>query len=236
MSNTRKDQSGFTILELMIATVVFSVLLLLAASMLVQIGRLYYKGVVSSRTQETTRTITDDIGRTLQFTSERIVGGPGNVKSVPGPQGPVQVGAFCIGKVRYSYIINGQVNPEVNFYQPGDNSQNYVRNAMWRDENEAGPGCEPREDLPSGVPTTGPGASNGREMLGEGMRLFRLQIPQDNNSLASFAVGVVYGQDDELIQFSGAGDSLTARCTGVGLGAQWCATSELQTTVYRRID
>jgi prepilin-type N-terminal cleavage/methylation domain-containing protein len=229
MNSMNKDQSGFTILELMISTVVFSVLLLLAASMLVQIGRLYYKGVVSSRTQETTRTITDDIGRTLQFTSEKVfVGTP---RTVAGPQGPVQVNAFCIGKVRYSYIINGQVNPDVNFYQPGVNSENYVKNAMWRDENEAGSDCAPREDLPNGVQS-----SDGREMLGEGMRLYRLQVPQDNNALASFAVGVVYGQDDELIEFSGSGDSLTARCTGVGLGAQWCATSELQTTVYRRID
>ncbi len=52
---------GFTIIELLIATTIFSVVLLLAASGLLYIGRLYYKGLTSSATQEAARNIMQEL-------------------------------------------------------------------------------------------------------------------------------------------------------------------------------
>lgn len=231
MIKMRNSQSGFTILELMISTVIFSVLLLGAASLLVQIGRMYYKGVVSSRTQDTTRTIADDISRTLQFGGEKIVKDSPSYIDVTTPRGTVRIHAFCIGKVRYSYIIDGQVSGEVTTYEPGDRRQNFVPHALWRDESEAPVDCAPRNIL------TDTDDSNGREMLGEGMRLFQFSAPTDNEltGLASFRIGVVYGRDSDLIEFTNTSGVINARCRGASLGGQWCATSLLETTVFRRI-
>lgn len=236
MSRTKTNQNGFTVLELMIATVVFSVLLLLAANLLVQIGRLYYKGVISSRTQETARSITDDIGRTLQFSGENITTASQPFQDFPSPNGTgnVRIYAFCIGGVRYSYIIDAQVNSSVQAYEPGQNRENYVPHALWRDEGADLTVCSPVNLLNANEVA----ATNGREMLSEGMRLYRLTAPQDDptTGLASFAVGVVYGQDDILIEFVEAdGEITTVRCRGSGLGSQWCANAELTTTVFRRI-
>lgn len=228
------SQAGFTILELMIATVVFSVMLMGAATMLVQIGRLYYKGVVTSRTQETVRTITDDIGRTLQFSGEQItVNDPAFVElSVGGVT--KRIYAFCIGDVRYSYSLDTQVSGSVDAYTPGGSRENFSRRALWRDEGRGQASCPPVNIYDDAEVA----ATDGREMLGEGMRLFQLARPTDDQDtgLSRFAVGVVYGLDDELIVFSDADGEITgATCRGVGLGAQWCATSQLETTVFRRI-
>ena len=50
-------QKGFTVLELMIATTVFSVMLLLTTTGMIQIGKVYYKGLVTAKTQDTVRSI-----------------------------------------------------------------------------------------------------------------------------------------------------------------------------------
>lgn len=62
---TIKNTAGFTIVELMIATVVFSVILILITTGIIQIGKAYYKGIIGSRTQETARKITDEVGRSI---------------------------------------------------------------------------------------------------------------------------------------------------------------------------
>lgn len=233
MMKFQKNQSGFTILELMIATVVFSVMLLGAAAMLVQIGRMYYKGVVASRTQEATRTIADDVSRAVQFSNKAVAQATPEIVSTS--EGDVTVRAFCIGSTRYTYIMNAQVKADGEFnrpYEKGANEENYVQRALWRDdlEGEAVVGeetCVPAKIMDVSFD------GDGKDMLGDGMRLYKLTPPTDNpaTGLVTFDVGVAYGADNILLTI---GEN-TASCTGSGLGAQWCATSELSTNVFRRI-
>lgn len=86
------SSAGFTIVELMIATTVFSVVLLLCTYGLVSIGRTYYKGVTTSRAQTTARSISDNIARSVQY-GGKISG------SLTGSSGQI-----CIGKARYTYV------------------------------------------------------------------------------------------------------------------------------------
>lgn len=90
----RLKQGGFTIVELMIATVVFSMVLLVVTSAIVQFGRVYYKGVVQSRTQERARSITEDITKTIQFS-----------RGIPSAEASAPSGYKyrCIGDRRYTY-------------------------------------------------------------------------------------------------------------------------------------
>jgi len=84
---------GFTMVELLIATSVFSVILLLAANGIVYVGRLYQKGASSIKAQEVTRSVVDEIKNDFELN-----GG----KYIPlSPSGTKK--GFCIGNNLYSY-------------------------------------------------------------------------------------------------------------------------------------
>ena len=89
-----KLQKGFTIVELLIATSVFSILLVILLTSLLRISQMFYKGVNMSRTQETARNVLQYITDDLQFYKQ-----------------PPVIGSnyFCIGNHRYAYQLGNQV-------------------------------------------------------------------------------------------------------------------------------
>lgn len=95
-----KSQKGFTIIELLIATTVFSVVLLIVSTGIVRIGQAYYKGIIQNRTQEVARSISEEVSRSIQLAD-------GQKRDVPGQN------KFCIGDVRYTYNIGQVVGPGV---------------------------------------------------------------------------------------------------------------------------
>lgn len=92
-------QKGFTIVELMIATAAFSIILLLATGSIMEIGKLYYKALTQSKTQETARNISEEVTRSIQFSKFS--------KEVPDPTR----NQFCIGDTRYTYEFNQKIDP-----------------------------------------------------------------------------------------------------------------------------
>lgn len=97
----RKDQSGFTILELLIALTVFSIMLLLTSGVIVELSRQFYKGVVRSRTQETARNIVEEISTNIQYSASSPVRLPDSGDVVN----------WCIANRRYSALL-GRNTPE----------------------------------------------------------------------------------------------------------------------------
>lgn len=91
------SQAGFTIVELMISTVMFAVIMIGIMSFVAQISRAYYKGQSQARTQETARTVVEEISRAVQFSpgvfSEATAG---NTKS------------FCFGQQKFILHQNQQ--------------------------------------------------------------------------------------------------------------------------------
>jgi prepilin-type N-terminal cleavage/methylation domain-containing protein len=216
----RHSQQGFTLLELLVASTVFSIVLLTAASVLIQISRMYYKGLITSRTQGATRSITDNLSRDVQF------GG-----AVPEKIGPVSYGsgdtvevrAICIDKVRYSYAINAQVKDSVaeGIYNAPNH---HIKHALWQDL-VSGDDC-----AEGGIPVL----TNSKELLDQHMRLTKFDITPSGD-LWNINVGIAYG-DDEIINFTDAGaETGPASCKGLVIGAQWCAFSELSSKVYKRL-
>jgi prepilin-type N-terminal cleavage/methylation domain-containing protein len=65
-------ERGFTIIELMIATLVFSVILTVITVGVVSFTNSYYRGVNNSTTQNTARTILDTISQAIQFGSAPV--------------------------------------------------------------------------------------------------------------------------------------------------------------------
>jgi prepilin-type N-terminal cleavage/methylation domain-containing protein len=206
------NKKGFTILELMIATAIFSVILLVGATMMIQIGRMYYKGVTSTRVQENSREIIDDVSRAIQFL--------GQTARLSIPSGGGDTHALCIGDIRYSYKIN---NPT-----PKDSY------GIWKD-NWNGV-CEPVA-TDDGKPTT-----DGKELLGNNSRVMVLNVSQNNN-LWKVRVYIISG-DSDLINWGGNPEKSETDpidinelpvCDGQTVGSQWCAVSNLETEVTRRI-
>lgn len=99
MRRQRISQQGFTIIELMIATAVFSVVLLLCTFAVLSIGRTYYKGVITTRTQETTRAVMEEITDAIRF------GGAGVVSLISHDS----VEGFCIGNSQFTYRLGVQL-------------------------------------------------------------------------------------------------------------------------------
>ena len=72
--------------------------------------------------------------------------------------------------------------------------------------------------------------TNGRELLGNHMRLGTLDITP-NGSLYTIHLRVIYGDNDLL---SDTSDFSKASCVGSIPGSQFCAVSDLTTTVQKR--
>lgn len=74
--------AGFTIVELMIATVVFSIVLLVCMASLIQIGRMFYKGITLTRANEVMRSSIEDITGDLKITGAPTIIHDGSITKV----------------------------------------------------------------------------------------------------------------------------------------------------------
>jgi prepilin-type N-terminal cleavage/methylation domain-containing protein len=223
-----KEKAGFTIIELMISTIVFSIILLGATTAVIQIGRMYYKGLVVSQTQETARRVIDDISREIQFSDKRIVRPAPVQYSISG--GQITVNVFCVGTTRYSYVLGLQVNNDNNL------SEHRLRHTLWQDEVDNPDVCATDPAILPGDPYNAPDLSqarptaNGKELIGRFMRLTDLTV-NDTTDPNALSITVIYG-DDDVLQPDG---NNPVSCRGAVEGAQWCAVSSLATQVRPRI-
>lgn len=227
-------QHGFTIIELMIATTVLSVILLMVTFVMVGIGNLYYKGFNQARVQDNVRTVTDELAQKLQLSDGKSFFAASSINTQ----------AYCIGTTRYSYALNQQI---------GSTTQH----VLWRDTMK-NTSCTVADNfLNTASPADGQTvADSGSELVTPRSRLTNFLITQAN--LASpyvITVGVAYGDDDLLCNLT-AGDDCTKStdnsdpahraalngshgpydisCRG-HVGQQFCAVGALQTTVVKRL-
>lgn len=217
---------GFTLIELLIATSVFTMVLLLITTGVLQFSRQYYKGVIAGKTQDTARAIVDDVTRAIQLN-------PGTVYTLS-PSGSAR--GYCIGTVkRYSYILNSKI------VDSGALGVRQSRHALVADSTS---GCSSGTNAVNAATVTNLPGVNAREMLGPNMRLSKFSITGGPN-VYTVTVRVVYGDEDLLCSptapgscapngsFPAAKTDLT--CKG-NIGGQFCAASELTTTVQKRVN
>lgn len=199
----RLNNKGFTIIEMMIATIVFSVTLLIMTAAIIQFGKIYYKGTVQARTQQTVRTALQDISQSIQF-------GPAD------PVGPFSdpsgVQYYCIGTNRLTFLIT-PAGTQLGT-GPGQSAHILV--------SDSSPSCSayPAMNTPA-LP------SGARELIGEKMQLTDLQITKIGSDLYQITIAVAYGQTADL-------EAGKKSCKALTLGGQFCAVSQLTTTVQKR--
>jgi prepilin-type N-terminal cleavage/methylation domain-containing protein len=219
---------GFTIVELLIATAVLSTILVLVSVVMVNIGKLYYKGINQARVQDDARSITDELAQHLSLgdSYNHIVGAGGQQ-------------AYCIGTTRYTYVLYRQVG--------NDPTKQQSPHVLWRDQLNSLGDCASLPNLGAATPS-----ANGTEMIAPNSRLTGFNIA--GVSPYNLSVGVAYGDNDLLCDigvsnncklgnistlindpaYAPGNNGKNIRCKG-DIGDQFCATSFLQTTVTRRL-
>lgn len=211
-------QNGFTIVELMIATSIFAVILLVISFGALSVGKNYYKGITSSRAQEASRSIMDSITKPMELSG-----------AVFEPNTAGGFKAYCIGTVRFTFSVNKQVSDSPS----GANQQ---RHALWQDRPNTTSPCSP-VDLTETNPSTQSAAAvqgtQGKELVPKGMRLTEFEVNSVSDRYYNVRVGIIAG-DDEIIDMSNP-DPAEFKCQDSTKGGQFCASAPLATTVYRRV-
>lgn len=225
-TNKRSGSAGFTIIELLIATMVFSVVLVLITISVLTFTKSYFRGLNQAATQTAARTIIENIAQSIQFSGDAV-----NPSITPNPNGSV---GFCIGNQRYSYILGWQLT------DGATNSElNQSSHVLMLDASSSCSGST-AQDVRSGN-------LKGTELLSPRMRLAKLKIEQAGDpTVWRITIRVVFGDNDLLCSPSVAGDCASPgvssplnkpdlTCKVAFSGSQYCAASELSTVVKKRI-
>lgn len=216
----RNNSRGFTVIELMIATGVFAVVLLGITMAVLQISRVYYKGIITANTQNTTRQITDRLSQAVQFSGQNIV--------PTAPEGTAQAAgtnyAFCIGNKKFSYVLGRALNDG-----PRDDANKRMPHVLVEENSAAD--CSGSSPTPYNLASQATLPSGARELMSPNMRLTNLRVFSLGDNMYRITVRVVHGDADLLNN----PDAANASCKSERSGTQFCAISELSTVVTKRI-
>jgi prepilin-type N-terminal cleavage/methylation domain-containing protein len=215
-------QDGFTIIELLIATSVFTLVLILLTTGTLAVTRLYYKGLISAQTQTATRNVLNTVTQALQFS------GASYAQSTSGGGS-----GFCIGSSQFSYALNQTVNDTL-----PPNAGNAL---LERNVGNATSCAQYPLDSMSDPASTSP---TGTELLSDNMSLNNFDVKSEGNNLFCVSIRVIYG-DSSLLTPATANpipDSCGTtyqplECSGTYsdyLSGQFCAVSGLDTYVQER--
>jgi prepilin-type N-terminal cleavage/methylation domain-containing protein len=202
------SQSGFTVLELMVATTIFAIVLLVLTVGVLSFSRDYFSSVTRSNTQTVGRNIIDDITRTIQFSSAGLTeNDTGNTH------------AWCFDNVQYLAAAG---------YEVGASFDATTHKSKYGLIKRVSAGC-------GGVDITSAtyafNSATDKELLSKNMRISLLSIAKPGD-VYNIQVRIAYGDDDV---FASIADMTKLACKSQA-GSQFCAVSDLSTTVQQRIE
>jgi prepilin-type N-terminal cleavage/methylation domain-containing protein len=228
-----EQQGGFTIIELMVATLIFAVILVVITTGVISFSKGYYKGLNSSATQAAARDLINGIGQGIQYAGDSNTVTWNQISGSP-------YGVVCAGNVHYYYTLGTEYD---------GSSANY--GVYQTTIGDPGHFCTPGVKF---NPTSDP---TGKQLLAPNMRLTDISItpPSSTTSgLGYVTVGVAYGDDDLicstalapsgqggcnpsatallLSDFVANGNTVTCKATA---GSQFCAAVHLNTAVQPRL-
>ena len=225
----KANSKGFTIMELMIATTVFSIILLLALAGFLQIGQLFYKGVNITRTSDVGQQAISSIKADLSFDNGSSTAA---INYSPLTTPSYNRGYFCAGANRYAFVLGRMVDSdeataEINGGSASNQGAGWYKFGLIK-ERFNGPGCQNPFDEGAGVPII---KNNATILLGDKMRLSNLSIVQiGSTSLYTLDVRIAYGIDEVLTSPPNAVD---AKCQSGANYSRYCFVTEVRTTVRK---
>jgi prepilin-type N-terminal cleavage/methylation domain-containing protein len=230
ITKPNKRQNGFTMVELMIATSVFSIILLLSLAGFLQIGQLFYKGVNITQTSNTLNQTVTSLKNDILFDTSGAAITIMNSSVTPASEPTVNRYYFCAGVNRYGFFLGRQLDKAVQT----DEMENFpvsgwYRFALLKDRLSV-TGCP--NPFTSSASFTPAGTT---ELLGDKMRLSNLdieQLPSPNDKLYTISIKIAYG-DDEVLQDP---NSTSPSCLAGAAYSQYCFVSDLRTTVRKGLE
>lgn len=217
-----RRQEGFTIIELMVATAVFAMIMLVITAGVISFTRQYYKGVITSNTQTTARAIMSELAQAIQF-GGTVTTGLTDGSSTQG---------FCVDGKHYSYVLGQQVSDR------GMVGTHQAYHAFVVDNTVQS--CD-ASDTPV-VPGATAALTNGRrELLGDRMRLASFDVSSDDGQTYTIHLRILYGEDDVLTPnvssgtFDWSANGGSVKCLPGLAASQYCAITDLTTKVQKRI-
>lgn len=223
-------EDGFTIIELLIASIAFTVLLILVTMIVIQVSRVYYKGVILSNTQNVDSVVMQDVSKDIQFGSNTP-----NMPPLSRTFGNYTVNytVYCVGNNIFIYNLGQE------FTQISSSNIGLIYGSS------------------TTCPTTGPNLStlintdiqNGefQELLSPMMRVVNFSITPksltnlNGSLLYDINIGIAFGSNQALCDTSNSCSSQTTMNTSnysgsnvrckLQLGDQYCGVSYLNTIV-----
>jgi prepilin-type N-terminal cleavage/methylation domain-containing protein len=213
------SSKGFTVVELTIATAVFSVVLLTALAGFLQIGRIFYKGVTVTSTQETANQIYQDISGYFQTASAVSDRGNGNGYNY-----------YCVGGARFTFTIDKAVDSSATPNHSASGNFGILKDIL-----PGNSACDaPCNDLMAGS-CTGTPFQNPKELLGDKMRVLKFAITNPSASTSNFyniSISLAYG-DNEVMGYGTAGDPTTRYCLSGSRNQQFCSIANIDSGVFK---
>jgi prepilin-type N-terminal cleavage/methylation domain-containing protein len=216
------EAKGFTIIELLIATIVFSTVLTIIVASFLQIGHMFYKGVSINNTTKSTANLVDAITTDARLTSK-----PAQLGNLTDTTPGITKRFFCVGPHRYTFVLNSKV-------QGSDVTAN---------SSSMSAGVIQDDDSSCANPTTSGG--NSTQMLGPDMQLNKLDFIVTGSAAMVRAHVIFYGDDstvfnstlhpnDTATDHAAAVNNPDAYCSGDLLSTQFCAASDIVSNVTLR--
>jgi len=218
--------SGFTIVELMLATAVFSLVLIGALAGFLRTGNLFYKGVTLTQTQASAKQVLDDVSNNISDST-----GVGDLNN----SGYTY---YCIGDTRYTYTYQTVTEGSAVNYGNQARGGNFgvIKDQVTNCPTPCWNSC------PSGTYTI----DGGTELLAPNMRVSQFLVCKapGTSNLWNINIAVVYntntsssGLDPGSAPVScpagGGTPTYTApSCQGGTSEQQFCAVSNLSTSVF----
>lgn len=218
-------QAGFTIVETLIATVVFSSVLMVISYGVLRFTADYYHGVTSSAAQDAARSTLDTVTQAIQFsnTAPQMF----DVAPAPAPAPPSYPSKYiCTG----SQVITATLG------QMNDATATVAHQTM--------------VSYPSSSCTYDSSDPRAHSLLGNHMRVTQFSVKSVGTQLWQVSVGVAYGSDDMFCYDTASctenspsmtatdfqnPDNLANLHCKPGSGNQYCSVSKLTATVAQRI-
>jgi len=217
-----KNSGGFTIIELLIATAVFSIILLVAQTSFLHIGHLFYKGISITQTQDVADHIFQDINGNFQTAA-----------NVSGSQNSSAGGYdyYCIGNSRYTYRINNEISLDSTTPDHSSTGNFGILKDVLPGSSACATPCD--DTIGNACPSGTVRLNKPVELLGDKMRVEQFNISQSTStsSLYNVAIVLAYG-DDNTLTYSTPGDFSTVSCQGDSQN-NFCAVSSINTAVYK---
>jgi len=234
----KSGSKGFTVIELLIASSIFAVILIIITVGIIHITQSYTKGVTETETQNVARNIVNDITQAIQLN-----GGDVTLTTYPVTNGNVY--GFCIGDREYIYQVGYEV---VSSSQSTLSSHQSYNGLIVNPESGDCPSLTNVSSMSSTFLATKTLPAGFSELLTPSMRLSYLNVCQGylsatngnctpssdlTSDLYSIGVQVTYG-DDYVLTSPPTDTNGTTLCAG-SAESQFCATSKLITVVEKRI-